>query len=126
MPSGLSSQKLWVNLCTWAHNVRLHIAVTKEKATRVAEKAIVVTTGRTYCFYDYIYIYFPHRPSVRFQHLSYRSSLMTTNIALLAWLVEHSLVCGYQQCVTVLHVNKYISSHEVTVLTTGRWHPFHD
>ena len=48
----------------------------------------------------------PHLASVRFEHSVCRGSLVTTNITLLALLVEHSLVHWYQQCGTVHHVPK--------------------
>ena len=41
-------------------------------------KAIVVITGRAHCFHDYIYIYYAHLASVRFEHSVCRGSLMTT------------------------------------------------
>ena len=48
-----------------------------------------------------LHIYYAHLASVRFEHSVCRGSLMTTNITLLALLVEHSLVHWYQQCGTV-------------------------
>ena len=47
-----------------------------------------------------------------FEHSVCRGSLMTTNITLLALLVEHSLVHWYQQCGTVHHVPKCMSCHK--------------
>ena len=41
-------------------------------------KAIVVITGRAHCFHDYIYTYYAHLASVRFEHSVCRGSLMTT------------------------------------------------
>ena len=43
-------------------------------------KAIVVITGREHYFHDYIYIYYAHLASVRFEHSVCRGSLMTTYI----------------------------------------------
>ena len=51
---------------------------------------------------------------------------MTTNITLLALLVEHSLVHWYQQCGTVHRVPKCMSCHKAIVVITGRAHCFHD
>ena len=62
-------------------------------------KAIVVITGRVHCFYDCIYN--AHLGVVKFEHSVYHGSLIITCIMLLAWLVDHSLVHWYQQCVTV-------------------------
>ena len=59
-------------------------------------------------------------------HSVCRGSLMITSIALLALLVEHSLVYWYQQCVTVHHVPKCMTCHRATVVMTGRAHRFHD
>ena len=55
-----------------------------------------------------------------------RGSLMTTYIMPLVFLVEHSLVHWYQQCVTIHHVSKCISCHKGAVVITGRAHCFHD
>ena len=55
-----------------------------------------------------------------------RGSLMTTNITLLALLVEHSLVHWYQQCGSIHHVPKCMSCHKAIVVITGRAHCFHD
>ena len=65
VPSRLSPQWLCGNSCTCAHE--LH-------------KTILVITGRAHCFHDYIYIYYAHLASVRFQHSVCRGSLMTTYI----------------------------------------------
>ena len=81
---------------------------------------------RAHCFHDYIYVYYAHLASVRFEHSMCRGSLMTTYITLLALLVEHSLVHWYQQCVTVHHVPKCMSCHKAIVVITGRAHCFHD
>ena len=69
---------------------------------------------------------YAHLASVRFEHSVCRGSLMTTNITLLALLVEHSLVHWYQQCGTVHHVPKCMSCHKAIVVITGRAHCFHD
>ena len=73
-----------------------------------------------------IYIYEPKSAQqecstsfVRFEHSVCCGSLMTTYIALLALLVEHSLVHWYQQCATVHHVPKCMSCHKVIVGITG-------
>ena len=51
-------------------------------------------------------MYYAHLTSVGFEHSVCRESLLTSFIMLLAWLVEHSLIHWYQQCVTVHHVLK--------------------
>ena len=81
VPCRLSAQWLCGNSCTWAHDVRLHIAGTTyitllallvehslvhwyQQCVTVhhvpkcmsCHKAIVVITGRAHCFHDYIYI----------------------------------------------------------------------
>ena len=43
-----------------------------------------------------------------------------------AWLVEDSPVHWYQQCLTVHHVPKCISSHKAIQVITGRAHCFHN
>ena len=48
-------------------------------------------------------IYYAHLTSVGFEHSVCHESLLTSFIMLLAWLVEHSLVHWYQQCVTTVH-----------------------
>ena len=58
--------------------------------------------------------------------LNKQSKERTTNITLLALLVEHSLVHWYQQCGTVHHVPKCMSCHKAIVVITGRAHCFHD
>ena len=45
---------------------------------------------------------------------------------LFAWLVEHSLVHWYQQCLTLHHVPKCMNCHKVIGVITGRAHCFHD
>ena len=67
-----------------------------------------------------------HHASVKFEHSVCRGSFMTTFIMLLAWLVEHSLVHWYQQCVNVHHVSKYMSCHKAIAVITGKTHCFHD
>ena len=67
-----------------------------------------------------------HHASVRFEHSVCRGSFMTTFIMLLAWLVEHSLVHWYQQCVNAHHVSKCMSCHKAIAVITGRTHCFHD
>ena len=62
---------------------------------------------------------------MRFEHSVCRGSLMTTNITLLALLVEHSLVHWYQQCGTVHHVPRCMGCHKAIVVITGRAHCFH-
>ena len=53
MPSQLSPQWLCGNSCTWAHDVRLHIAGTNEpKSAQQAKEYICI-----YNIYIYIYIY---------------------------------------------------------------------
>ena len=55
--------------------------------------------------------------------------LVTINwrvFTLFAWLVEDSSVHWYQQCLTVHHVPKCISSHKAIQVITGRAHCFHD
>ena len=76
--------------------------------------------------FSWLHIYYAHLASVRFEHSVCRGSLMTTNIMLLALLVEHSLVHWYQQCGTVHHVPKCMSCHKAIVVITGRAHCFHD
>ena len=53
---------------------------------------------------------------------------MTTYIALLTLLFEHSLVHWYQQCVTAMcnHAPKCMSCYKAIVVITGRAHCFHD
>ena len=63
MPSRLSAQWLCGNSCTWAHNVRLHIAGTNEP-----KSAQQVKQGA----------YYTHLTSVRFEHSVCRGLLMTT------------------------------------------------
>ena len=153
VPSRLSPQWLCGNSCTWVDDVRLHIGslmttyitllallfehslvhwyqqcVTVHHVPKCmsCHKAIVVITGRAHCFHDYIYIYYAHLASVRFEHSVCRGSLMTTYITLLALLVEHSLVHWYRQCVTVHDVPKCMSCHKTIVVITGRAHCFHD
>ena len=53
-------------------------------------------------------------------------TLMVTHFTLLAYLAEHTLVYFYQQCVTLHHVPKCISCHELIVVITKRAHCFHD
>ena len=72
------------------------------------------------------YIYYAHLAFVRFDHSVCCGSLMTTYITPLAWLVEHSLVHWFQQCVTVHHVPKCMIFHKAIVVITGRGHCFHD
>ena len=55
-----------------------------------------------------------------------RGSLMTTNITLLALLVQHSLVHWYQQCGTVHQGPKCMSCHKAIMVITERAHCFHD
>ena len=76
--------------------------------------------------FSWLHIYYAHLSSVRFEHSVCRESLMTTYITLLALLLEHSLVYGYQQCVTVHHVLKCLSCHKAIVVITGRVHCFYD
>ena len=45
---------------------------------------------------------------------------------LLAWLVEHSLVYWYQQCVTLHHVSKCMSCQKAILVITERAHCFHN
>ena len=72
-PLRLSPQWLCGNSCTWAsvHHVPKCMS---------CHKAIVVITRRAHCFHDYIYIYYAHLASVRFEHSVCRGSLMTTYI----------------------------------------------
>ena len=44
----------------------------------------------------------------------------------LYYVVEHSLVHWYQQCVTIHHVLKCMSCYKAIVVKTGRAHCFHD
>ena len=67
-----------------------------------------------------LHIYYVHLASVRFDHSVCLGSLMTTNITLLALMVEHSLVHLYQQCGTVHHVPKCMSCHKAIVVITGK------
>ena len=62
VPYRLSPQWLCGNSCSWAHDVRLHIAGTNEpksaqQAKQGVHKAIVVITKKAHCFHDCIYIY---------------------------------------------------------------------
>ena len=41
-------------------------------------KAIVVIPGRAHCFHDFMYIYYTHLASVRFEHSLCHGSLMST------------------------------------------------
>ena len=76
--------------------------------------------------FSWLHIYYTHLAYVRFKHSVFRGSLMTTYIMFPAWLVEHSLVHWYQQCVTVHHVPKYMSCHKAIAMITERIHCFHD
>ena len=61
---------LYVNSCTWAHDVHY---VPKCMS---CHKVIVVINGRAHCFHDNIY--YAHLASVRFEHSVCCGSLMTT------------------------------------------------
>ena len=74
----------------------------------------------------WLLIYYAHLVSVRFEHSMCCGSLMTTYVMLLAWLVEHSLVHWYHQCVTVHHVLKCMSCNKAIVVITRRANCFHD
>ena len=50
---------------------------------------------------------------------------MITYIMPLAWLVEHTLVHWYQECVTVLQVLKCMSCHKAIVVITVSADCFH-
>ena len=81
--------------CFFAHDVQLQIADTNEP------KSQECTTTHTVL-----------------------KSLKSALWALLALLVEHSLVHWYQQCVTVHHVHACMSCHKAIIVTTGRAHYF--
>ena len=76
--------------------------------------------------FPWLHIYYTHFASVRLEHSVCRWSLMTTNITLLALLMEHSLVHLYKHCGTVHPVPKCMSCHKAIVVITGRAHCFHD
>ena len=52
--------------------------------------------------------------------------LFFVHLFVLPWLVEHSLVRWYQQCVTVHHLPKCMSCHKTIVVITARAHCLHD
>ena len=76
--------------------------------------------------FPWLHIYNAHLASERFQHSVCRGSLMTSNIMLLALLVQHSLVHWYLQCGTIHQVPKWLSWHKAIVLITRSAHCFHD
>ena len=78
--------------------------------------------------YIYIYIYMCVFVCSQENNVSSRLSLqwLCGHIALLALLVEQSLVHWYKQCVTVHHVPKCMSCHKAIVVITRMAHCFDD
>ena len=82
----------------------------------------LIITRRLHFLSFWLHVQYAHPISVGSEHNVYHESLLNSFIMLLSWLDEYSLVHWYKQCVTVHHVPKYMSYHEVTggLAITGR------
>ena len=76
--------------------------------------------------FSWLHVNYAHLASVKSEHSVCHESFMTIYIMLLPYLVEHSLVHWYQQCLTVHHVPKCMSCHKAIVVIAGTAHCFHD
>ena len=70
--------------------------------------------------FSWLDVYYAHAVFMKLEQSVCCGSLMAIYIMLLLWLVEHSLVRWYQQCVTVHYVPKCMNCHKAIVVITRR------
>ena len=61
-------------------------------------------SGSSHCFLFWLHIFYAHLISIRFEQSVCQGSNIANFIMHLAWLVDHSKVDWYQQCVSIHHV----------------------